>query len=343
MINKTKSITAGLVVISMIAAGVYLYKNRDTKTVTPPARDEVLEDDLKVLDNGVGSTQYQVYAALVRLAQTGNKVAYVESLKRHKDTQPWVRAGSGMALSYFQTEESDRIIGELVNDPEAIVREKTFEGLSINAQSAERKTLLTALMNDTKRPAAEKVQLKLGLLKQAGDAQSKETLLKEIFALTKELPVEKKIPLVQSLVAAESRNDDLGVYLKNLLETEKGSPELTAVLVNSLSIAQPDKIRNNLATYIRSEHENVRIAVVNGLLYSCPQGVVATLGDLIKNDKSELVVKTSLQVLSGFPREESRKIFQSLKDKKLSPSVEQTYAQAYKAFEMNKGQDPCIK
>jgi len=343
MNNKKKSITTGLVAICVMAAGVYVYNNRDTKSVTPPARDEVLEDDLKVLDNSKGSTQYQIYAALVRLAQTGNKVAYIEALKRHKDTQPWVRAGAGMALSYFSDKNADRIIQELVNDPEAIVREKTFEGLSLNAQNPERKALLAALMNDTKRPASEKVQLKLGVLKQNGDQQSKNQVLQEIFTLLKELSNEKKIPVVQSLVASESRNEMLGQYLKSLLETEKSSPDLTAVLVNSLSIAQPDKIRNSLPTYIQSESENIRIAAVNGFLYSCPPGVVTALGDLIKNDKSELVVKSSLQVLSGFPREESRKIFLSLKGKKLSPGVEQAYIQAFKAFEINKAQDPCIK
>lgn len=342
MINKKQSITAGIVAICL-AAGVFIYKNRDTKSVTPPARDEVLEDDLKVLNNSTGSTQYQIFAALVRLAQTQNPIAFEESLKRHKDPQPWVRAGAGLALSYFDKAESDRIIAELVNDPEAIVREKTFEGLSLNAQSEGRKALLATLMNDSKRPAVEKVQLKLGLLKQTAEPKTKDQILQEMFTLLKELPAEKKIPVIQSLVAAESRNDSLGNYLKGLLETEKSSADLTAVIVNSLSIAQPDKIRNNLAPYIRSENENVRIAVVNGLLYSCPQGVVTTLGDLIKNDKSELVVKASLQVLSGFPREESRKIFQSLQGKKLSPGVEQAYTQAYKAFEMNKGSDPCIK
>jgi hypothetical protein len=343
MNNNMKKIAAGLVVVFVGAAGIYLYKNRDTKTVTPPARDEVLEEDLKVLGGAVGSSQYQIYAALVRLAQTGNKVAYEESLKRYKSNDPWIRAGAGMALSYFPSEESDRIIQELANDPDPIVREKTFEGFSLNARTPERQNLVESLISDKKRPAGEIIQLKIGILKQGGEPKVREQLLLEIFALTKELPVEKKIQVVQNLVAAESRNETLGNYLKSLLMTEKGSTDLTAVLVNSLSVAQPDKIRNELPTYIRSEHENIRVAAVNGFLYSCPPGVVTLLGDLVKNDKSELVVRSSLQVLSGFPGEESRKIFQSLQGKKLSPNVEQTYVQAYKAFELNKGSNPCSK
>lgn len=343
MNNNLKKITAGLVVVCIGAAGIYLYKNRDTRAVTPPARDEVLEEDLKILEGAAGSSQYQIFAALVRLAQTGNKVAYEQALVRYKSKDPWVRAGSGMALSYFPTEESDRIIQELANDPDPIVREKTFEGFSLNARTPERQKLVMDLMNDKKRPANEVIQLKLGLLKQGGAPEVREQLLKDIFALTKELPAANKIQVIQSMLSAESRNQTLGNYLQELLATEKGSPDLTAVIVNSLSVAQPEKIRGDLPKYIRSEHENIRVGAVNGFLYSCPPGVVALLGDLIKNDKSELVVKSSLQVLSGFPGEESHKIFKSLEGKKLSPNVEQTYVQAYKAFELNKGSNPCDK
>lgn len=341
MTNNSKKITIGLAALLIAAGGVYFYKKMNSRSVTPPARDEVLEEDLKALGGAVGYSQYQIYAALVRLAQTGNKVAYEESLKRYKSNDPWIRAGSGMAISYFFTEEADRIIKELSNDPDGMVREKTFEGLSLNASSPDRQKLVQELMNDKKRPAIEIIQLKLGQLKQGGDSQTREKLLQDIFALNKEIPTERKIQVVQSLIATESRNQTLGLYLQSLLTSEKGAVDLTAVIVNSLSIAQPDKIIMDLPKYIRSEHENIRIAAVNGFLYSCPVGVVSLLGDLIKNDKSELVVKTALQVLSAFPREESRKIFQSLEGKKLSPNVEQTYVQAYKAFELNKGQDPC--
>lgn len=340
MTNSTKKITAGIAAICIVAAGIYFFKH-DSRSVTPPGRDEVLEEDLKALSGAPGYSQYQVYAALARLAQAGNKVAYEESLKRYKNNDPWVRAGAGMALSYFPSEESDHIIKELANDPDATVREKTFEGLSLNAVSPERQKMVQELMNDKKRPAMEVIQLKLGLLKQGGDPQTREKLLQEIFVLNKELPAERKVQVIQSLVSAESRNQSLGNYMRTLLATEKGSTDLTAVLINSLSVAQPEKIVHELPTYIRSEHENVRVAAVNGFLYSCPSGVVSLLGDLIKNDKSELVVKSALQVLSGFPGDESRKIFQSLQGKKLSPNVEQTYVQAYKAFELNKGQNPC--
>lgn len=340
MNNKVKAITVSIIIMG-IGASVWFYKHKNSKSITPPTGNEVLEDDLKVLKDSKGATQYQIYAALVRLAQSGNQIAYEQALQRYKDPQPWVRAGVGLALSYFSTEEADRIIQTLVNDPEAIVREKTFEGLSFNSENPQRFKMLTLLLNEKNRPPLEKIQLKIALLRHGSDVNAKNQILKEITGLLKEIPVEKKIAVIQSLVALESRNEILGSYLKILLETEKKSPELTAVAVNALSIAQPEKIKDHLATYIRSEHENIRIAAVNGFLYSCPPGVINTLNDLIKNDKSDLVVKTSLQVLSGFPRGETKKIFESLKDKKFSQDMSRAYKQAYLAFETNKGNDPC--
>lgn len=337
---KFKSYGLFLAALVVIVLASVLFFRRNSKVVEPPHRDKVLLEDIRTLKDGRGASQYLIYAALVRLANDGDSLAYEEALKRYKDPQPWIRAGAGEALGHFDTPQASTILRKLIEDPDANVRRKTYEGLAKIPNNPERQKIL---MDAARKPSLEPLEvawIQTSLVRAAPWEGQQNGLVKEILSKLKDLKPADQMPILQSLVAVLPRDQDIGSYLEQTLKGKPGE-ELMAFAINTMAISFPNLIKDNLLNFHVHESEGVRVAVVNSISFACPTGFMTVFSNILQNDKSELVLKSALQNLSRFPREKTKSIFLSLKEKWTSKDMKKTWQEAFRELETNKGPDPC--
>ena len=347
MAVKNKKAWMTLSGILLLVVGAILYwqvfraADRSSKPPGQPTLPEYSKEmDIAALDNE-SANQYQVFAALVRLAQMRDPTALKEAIKRAQDKSEWVRAGCAEALGYYEDAKAQNLLFQLLKDQSQMVRVKALKGLGLR-RDEKNKAYLQRVLTDAKLSFPEFVEASASFVKIAQQPQEKIPVLEKLVQRSVlEADLNNRFNGLTS-AAGLGPTEEFLIKALNAELTKNEAPRIMEMSIRHLAAVQPNEMRERVLNLKNHPESGVRLAVVQTLHLVCPSERWAILGEILMNEKDSLVWNDAVREIVLMPAPEGKRILEQLmKNDSLSGEQKKTISTAQRQLAATKARDFC--
>jgi HEAT repeat protein len=346
--KATVSILVALVVLSIVSLIAFKkgyiprWSSPKSKVLTESERlAELRKKDLATLSSST-SLEGDVYAALVRLAQTHDPIARQEAVKRNKNESILIRKGVAQALGSFDDEESVEILVRMMNDSNSSVREAAIEGLG-KRTGGNRQKILQEMLKKT-RSRVEKFLILSSLVNLAPSQDAKEFIIKQIV----------------DMIGTES-NESLATRASfTVMGLNPRSPNVIGLVVRVLKANRPLQLvpqairhlgaighpwlKENLDKLMTYPEPSTRQAAIQVLHFVCPSNRWSILEQVMSSERDRSVADAALRETVMMPGPEARAFLErQIASDKIIANEKQLAETLLAQVRSTTAVDPCLK
>lgn len=291
------------IVVVFFAVGIFKLLNNKKKVISGKTdKNQIIIDanksDKAALEDFLKESQVpenQIYGAMIRLGQDGDKVALEVAKKLVSSPSRYLREGAAQALGYFADEKILNDLSTLSKDTEESVRLFALESLATLKSSA-REKVAEEKIQDQKITASEKITLLGSLYKLRSDNEKQKKDLEQLIALAKQkdagLAKVATIKVMQLSIDNKHVKDLMVEKIKNSKDDN-----LRGVAIRNLANVNDAWLKEHLSELSQNPGAGVRIAAIQSVHRLCPENKWTVLESVILKDKDESVVNHALEEL----------------------------------------------
>lgn len=321
MSNK---ILSSVAIVAILGASSFLIYHKFFRA-QPHKMDKVEQeisndrDLLKRFMDNKDVSEGNLYAAVIRLSQEGEKMALKAAEQLVNNESKLLREGAAQALGYFDDSDILPLVEVLFNDKEESVRVFAIESLG-ESSSPKRLNKIEELAKKKSLGPSETVAVKAALYRLRTTPQEKERELTQLVGLTKNTNTElsKKAALRAIQLAGDSK-----VVAPVMREAVRngGDDTVKSLSIRTLANMRDPMIAEKLPDLIKDKSKNVRVAAVQTIHRVCPSNRWAILAQVVKKDQDEFVVSRALEEMSFLERAKAHETLTQLAiDRELTPA-----------------------
>jgi HEAT repeat protein len=312
---KSKIILPVLLVLTL-AIGLFYFKKRTPELEIKSTDKVVLEsnNDKSALERFLNDEEISeglVYAAVIRLGQDGEPLAFEVAKKLVNHKSKLLREGAAQALGYFSDAEVLPLFAQLIADQEESVRVFAVEGLS-EASSPARIQEVEQRLRDQNLGSVERVAVRASLYRMRQVPKEKETELAALVGLTKKAdPILVNKASIKAIQIAPKEK-----IVKDLMtDSVKWGKDVSvkALSIRMLANANDPWIKSKLSDLVQDKSSMVKIAAIQSVHRICPENRWSILSHVIKREGDEKVVGLALEEAGMLERTKANEIFTQLK------------------------------
>ena len=283
----------------------------------------------------------EVYGAVIRLGQSGDKLALEVATKLKASPSKYLREGAAQALGYFSDQAAIPELKDLLKDKEESVRVFAIESLGV-AASEQRQQVIEDLLKSS-LGAHEKVTAYASLFRVSGQPNQKKLAFENLLSLANSSDAETSRLASFKAMQVSAQNNKAHDLMVSIVKANKDE-NLSAVAIRNLANENDPLIKEKISELVKSDKPGVRIASLQSLHRVCPDSRWSVLESVLKKEKDERVRRVALDELSFLDRKTATALLKKIVAEKKIEETSLKQIEAYsKELETHPVIDACKK
>ncbi|OFZ18437.1 MAG: hypothetical protein A2X94_00390 [Bdellovibrionales bacterium GWB1_55_8] len=292
-------LTAGTALALSIGYGVYVsgILHRDPMKQEQARVQALLTKDSENLQRP-DATDNEVYAAMIRLAQTLRPEARAEAIKRSSSTVKRLRQGAATALGNFNDPESFAVLKKLVDDADVDVRLSTLNALGMMPGAGREELLVPRLRMKEKNREFERMVAAYSLSQIAQDKSLRDEAFRVLVRMmgSKDVNLAREASFKLMAVAAQ---DERFLDAAKKLVSSVGDSSIVPVLVRHLTATDPEWVLRNYRLLLTSKDLQIRFAALTAAIKLCDPDRVKLLQNWLSTEKDAQSIQYGIQAAAA--------------------------------------------
>ncbi len=287
-----------LVVLSLIAikfrSGLFKRSLSESERV-----GKLLDQDRANLTRKDAS-EYEIYAALIRLSQEQDPEARTLALEYTKSPSRVIREGVANALGYFDDDEAMELLTKMLSDPEKSVRLQAIQSFG-HKPGTRREKIILNLLKDKRLSGEEKGAAHSTLIQVASTPNARNLAIGKVITLIRSTNDPHLISQATMMIVATAPKDPRVIaVLKYVLEHQSTS-FIDAMGVRHLASIGDPWLKLNLSKFASRKDLGTRMAVIQSIHLACPKERWSIFENLFRAEKDRGLLGLAVQELRYMP------------------------------------------